>query len=964
MGLQGQAQGAVVLGGLPGGAHERQVDPGLGQVGPGRQGRVPVRPVGAGQSLHRPQGLAAAHPQAGEGVGLGQELHPPSAHHPGEVSDGAGPPGPGQDQALDVLLGQAPHLSQAQPHGPQPSAWNRLQGAVPVAGQDVGGAHLHPVLPGVPHQLGGRVEAHGLGVDQGGAEGVGPAPFHPGRGVDQQGEADGVALGEAVGAEPLDLAEAALGEVRVVAPPGHALQEAAAVFADAPQVAEGGHGPAQAVGVVLAEPGRLDGQAHGLLLEEGHAQGLAQYPVQLVRRAVLRRRGGEVHRVGPVAPAQVGVDHVALDGAGPDDGDLDHQVVEAPGLQARQHGHLGPALHLEDAHGVRPAQHVVDLRDLLGDLGDVGQPGPVRPGRDHLEGLAQGGQHAQGQDVHLHQAQGVDVVLVPLDEGAVRHGGVADRDQLVQPAPGQDIAAHVLGQVAGKAQELASQGGGPADLRGVRVQSRLADVGVRAHTAPGSPDRPGQGRGDVLGQAQGLAHLADGHPRPEVDHRGGDGGPVPAIAAEEVLHDLLPALVLEVDVDVRRLAPGLGDEAREQQVLVLLRRVDGGNAQAEADHGVGGRPAPLAQDALGPRPADDVVDGQEVVGKAQLLDEVELVLQGPPLTLAQSALEAPARPLPGQVAQVLDGGLAGRDGLVGVFVAQLRQVEADAAGDFQAALDGGGETGEQAGYLGRGLESPLGVGLQPKPCLMDRAALADAGQDVLQGPPAGVVVEHLAHGDQGCPGRSPQGLQPGQVLQVAGAVAAHAPQPDPSPPGPGQGLQPPGEVRPPDLSRRGRQDDGQLAFRMVQEVAEGQVAPTLGCPPLAQGQKAGQPAPGRPVGGIADEVRRPVGEDQAGARQNLQGAARLAPRPPGPDHPRQAVAVGDPQGIQAQGGGGRHQFLRVRGGAQEGEVAGRRQLGVVAHPNRPCSHQRTGRSWSCRPERKTQSRAPSWSSTR
>jgi hypothetical protein len=65
------------------------------------------------------------------------------------------------------------------------------------------------------------------------------------------------------------------------------------------------------------------------------------------------------------------------------------------------------------------------------------------------------------------------------------------------------------------------------------------------------------------------------------------------------------------------------------------------------------------------------VDGQEVVGKAQLLDEVELVLQGPPLTLAQPALEAPARPLPGQVAQVLDGGLAGRDRLVGIFVAQL-----------------------------------------------------------------------------------------------------------------------------------------------------------------------------------------------------------------------------------------------------------------------------------------------------
>ena len=964
MGLQGQAQGPVVLGGLPGGGHGGQGGLRLRQVRPGDEGRVPVRPVGAGQALHRPQGLAAAHPQAGEGVGARQQLHPPAAHHPGEVGgrSGAAPAGLRQPQA--VLAGQAPHLPQAQAHGPQPPAGDWFQGAVPVAGRDVDGPHLHPVLAGVPHQLGGLVEAHGLGVEQGRAEGVGPAPLHPGRGVDQEGEADGVALGEAVGAEPLDLAEAALGEVRIVAPPGHALQEAAAILADAAQVAEGGHGPAQAVGVVLAEPGRLDGQAHGLLLEQGDAQGLAQHPVQLVRRAVLRRGGGELHRVGPVAPAQVGVDHVALDGAGPDDGDLDDQVVEAPGLQARQHGHLGPALHLEDAHRVRPAQHVVDLRDLLGDLGDVGQPGPVGPRRDHLEGLAQGGQHAQGQDVDLHQAQGVDVVLVPLDEGAVGHGGVADGDHLVQPAPGQDIAAHVLGQVAGKAQQLAGQGGRAADLRGVRVQPRLADVGVRAHAAPGAPDRPGQGRGDVLGQAQGLAHLADGHARAEVDHRGGDGGPVPAIAAEEVLHHLLPALVLEVHVDVRRLPPGLGDEAREEQVLVLLRRVDGGDPQAEADHRVGRRAPSLAEDALGPRPADDVVDGQEVVGEAQLLDQVQLVGDGPALGLAHARLEAPGRPLPGQVAQVLHGGLARRDRLVGILVAQLRQVEADPAGDLQAALDGAGEAGEQARHLGGGLQPALGVGLQPEPRLVDRAALADAGQDVLQGPPAGVVVEHLARRDQGRAGRGAQGLQPGQLLQVAGAVAAHAPQPGRPPPGRRQRLEPPGKVRRPGLPRRGGQDNGQLALRMVQEVAEGQVAPALGRPPLAQGQETGQPAPGRPVLGIADQVRRPVGEDQPRAGQHLQGAARPASRRPGPDDAGHAVAVGDPQGLQAQGGGGLHQLLGVRGGAQEGEVAGRRQLGVAAHPNRPCSHQRTGRSWSCSPERKTQKRTPSWSSTR
>ena len=522
----------------------------------------------------------------------------------------------------------------------------------------------------------------------------------------------------------------------------------------------------------------------------------------------------------------------------------------------------------------------------------------------------------------------------------------------------------MLGQVAGKAQQLTGQGGGAADLRGVRVQARLADVGVRAHAAPGAPDRAGQGGGDVLGQAQGLAHLADGHARPEVDHRGGDGGPVPAIASEEVLHDLLAPLVLEVDVDVRRLAPGLGDEAREEEVLVLLGGVDGGDAQAEADHGVGRRAPALAQYALLPRPADDVVDGQEVVGKAQLLDQVQLMLQGPPLALAQPALEAPGRSLPGQVAQVLHGALARRDGLVGVFVAQFRQVEADPGGDLQAALDGAGEAGEQARHLGGGLQAALGVRLQPQAGLVDRAALADAGQDVLQGPPAGVVVEDVAHCDQRRPGRRAQGLQPGQLRQVAGAVAAHAAHPEGSPPGRRDGLEPSREVRSGGVTGRRRQDDAQQALRMVQEVGQGEVAPALARPPLAQGQQAGQPSPGGPVLRIADQVRRPVGEDQARPRQHARPRLQLPPRRPGPHHAGHAVAVGDPQGLQPQGGGGLRQFLGVRGGAQEGEVAGRRQLGVAAHPNRPCSHQRTGRSWSCRPERKTQKRAPSWSSTR
>jgi len=49
------------------------------------------------------------------------------------------------------------------------------------------------------------------------------------------------------------------------------------------------------------------------------------------------------------------------------------------------------------------------------------------------------------------------------------------------------------------------------------------------------------------------------------DDRGDHRRPIPAVAAVDVLNDLLPALVLEVHIDVRRLAPLLAEEALEEQ---------------------------------------------------------------------------------------------------------------------------------------------------------------------------------------------------------------------------------------------------------------------------------------------------------------------------------------------------------------------------------------------------------------
>jgi hypothetical protein len=56
---------------------------------------------------------------------------------------------------------------------------------------------------------------------------------------------------------------------------------------------------------------------------------------------------------------------------------------------------------------------------------------------------------------------------------------------------------------------------------------------------------------------------------------------IAAVGFEHPLHHDLAALVLEVDIDVRRLPTLLGDEALEQQIVAL--RIDRGNAEHVAD---------------------------------------------------------------------------------------------------------------------------------------------------------------------------------------------------------------------------------------------------------------------------------------------------------------------------------------------------------------------------------------------
>ena len=256
-----------------------------------------------------------------------------------------------------------------------------------------------------------------------------------------------MAFGEAVFAEALDLLEAAICEIRVVAARDHAVDEFFLKGRDRAAAAEGGHGTAQAIGFGRGEAGGNDGNPHGLFLEQGDAKCLAEDGFQFG----LRVDDGLVS----LAAAQIGVHHAALDGAWAHDGDLDHEVVELPWHQAWQHRHLGTAFDLEDAHGIGAAEHVVDGGLFLRDRGEGGRDTVM--GLQHSQGPAHAGEHAECEDIDFQDAQRVEVILVPLNDRASFHGCVRYRDEFVEAPTRHHEAADVLGEVAGEVCEFAGK---------------------------------------------------------------------------------------------------------------------------------------------------------------------------------------------------------------------------------------------------------------------------------------------------------------------------------------------------------------------------------------------------------------------------------------------------------------------------------------------------------------------------
>ena len=141
----------------------------------------------------------------------------------------------------------------------------------------------------------------------------------------------------------------------------------------------------------------------------------------------------------------------ALDQAGTDQRDLDREVVEGSGLEPGEKADLRARFDLEHADRIGAAEHVIHGGLLAGELAQVEHL--ARGLADDVEAVLQRGEHAEPEQVELHEPHPRGIVLVPLDDGATGHARVLDRHDLADGPIGEHHAARVDAEVAGRAHD-------------------------------------------------------------------------------------------------------------------------------------------------------------------------------------------------------------------------------------------------------------------------------------------------------------------------------------------------------------------------------------------------------------------------------------------------------------------------------------------------------------------------------
>ena len=244
--------------------------------------------------------------------------------------------------------------------------------------------------------------------------------------------------------------------------------------------------------------------------------------------------------------------------------------------------------------------------------------------------------------------------------------------------------------------------------------------------------------------AEHLAHLARRTAATIGDDVGRHRRATIAIPRVEILDGLLATIATrQIQIDVGPFAALLREEALEQQLHA--HRIHGGDAQAVADRAVGRRPTPLREDVLLPAEVHEVPDDEEVPGEIELLDQIEFARDLPARLLRERSIP-PVRTRLGDPPQERDLRLAVGHRIVRKAVAQVREREVEAIGQRARVGHGLRQIAEERLHLLRRLQVALGVGRQAAARMLERGAMPDAREHVVERPRLGRGEAHAVGG--------------------------------------------------------------------------------------------------------------------------------------------------------------------------------------------------------------------------
>ncbi len=804
--------------------------------------------------------------------------------------------------------------------------------------------------------------------------------LQPRRLVRRHREGDGVCLAEAVAAEGLDDLPGALNRFRVVSVRRRVLGEP---HLDPPLRLRVGQTAPHPVRLAASAAGHDVDDVDDLLVEDDDPV----RPRQRLRQVLVR----VAHRCPSVPGLDERPHHVGGDRTGPEERDVDDEVVEGGRLQPPHQVPLARRLDLEAAQRLGGPDHPVRRRVPLRHGVQV-DPLPRRP--LHLgDRVRHRRLHPHPEHVQLEQPEVLHVVLVELRHREALPAGRHDRRTGEQGGVGQEDAAGVHGDTARECVQALDQLPEPAVPPSSvppglpRQLLQLGQFRQRRAGVAGPDVREGLGDPVDLGRVhgQGGAHVADGMAHP-VRLRHGDGGdPLGAEAADDRAVDLQAPRGLHVDVDVGQHDPLPGQEPLHQQPV--LDRVGVGDAEQVVDERARAGAARGDPDAHVPHVVHDLGDGEEVRGEPVVGDDVQLVVHPLPVLPPSRApvVAAPhhARRRPGGE-RPLGGAPAGAD--------EVRFGEVDGAhaevvlGVDQARGGRGLRLLQQAvGGLApeaRGLDDPLGgvphgtgvlepglTGVQ-FPGGVDRDQAAGGVQDVGDLALAGVGVadgvgEHrpdaLLGGEADGAGGQPQGAGAGALAAVPDGLQAQGVAVDLPPGGeePGRAVGAAGGEGAADVGA-GAEQDGQAVGvvvgpgqqrRALRRVGGGDQAAQVG---PAAGAVAGEE--GHPRGRLVDEgaaayggaapvpahggvgaFRPGLGGVHRQLRAEQRTDARLRTGLGEADRAREGVAVGEGEGVHAPFDGALGQVLRVGGAVAGGEPGDGVQMRETRHHAPPDS---------------------------